>query len=446
MGLVTGVCLAEIGHQVACVDIDAGKIEKINRGESPIYEKDLNKFLAKNLKTKRFIGTTNLVEAVRNSDITLINVGTPNKYGAVDLTALRKATQSVGEALKKKQGYHLVAVKSTVVPSTTDSVVRPILEKASGKKAGEIGLCMNPEFIREGNAILDFMNPDRIVIGSHDRKSFETMKKVYAHFSCPIIDTNLRTAEMIKYTANTLFATLISYSNEIARICEHIGGIDVEDVMRGVHFDNRFMPSKKKGSHRVEYRVHPGMVDYLKAGPGYGGSCFPKDVQALYTFLQSQKHESKILKSVIEINKTQPMRVVKRLEEKLGSLKNKKIAVWGLAFKPETDDLRESPAEPILRYLVSKGAAVTAYDPIAMANAKNSFKDLSLNFSDTLRASVKGAHAVMVLTSWSHFKNADFKKLKQGMAKGAIIVDARRIYNKESVACHGLQYLGVGLA
>lgn len=334
VGLVTGVCLAKKGHKVICVDKIQSVVDSINNGITPIYEKNLNEFLIDVLGDK-LEATTDIKYAVENSEISIIAVGTPFTEGKIDLEYVKEAAYDIGMVLKEKKDYHVVCVKSTVIPTTTDTIVLNILEVASGKKLGEFGLVMNPEFLREGNAVEDFMNPDRIIIGTIDDTSFDVFSKIYKdYFSAPIIRTNTRTAEMIKYATNALLATLISFSNEIAAVSEEIGDIDAVEVLEGVHMDRRL-------SVNIDGKlIKPDIVKYLKPGRGFGGSCFPKDVKSIISFSESLGYVPRILKSVIEVNDFQTERLLNLLKEKIGELNSKSITVLGLSFKPGTDDIR----------------------------------------------------------------------------------------------------------
>jgi UDPglucose 6-dehydrogenase/GDP-mannose 6-dehydrogenase len=324
-------------------------------------------------------------------------------------------------------------------------VVKPILQQTARKALGEFGLCTNPEFLREGDAIKDFLRPDRVVIGSDDERSFRVFKKVYSPFRCPIVHTNLRTAELIKYTSNSLLALLISYSNEIASIAEAIGDIDIVDVTRGLHLDNRLMPFLKGSGSSSGERITPGILTYLKAGCGYGGSCLPKDVPALCAFAEKQGYKPHLLRDVIGINHRQPVRLMDRLHHELGGLRNKKVAVWGIAFKPDTDDVRDTPAKPIVDFLLKAGAKVSVYDPLGLEQARKTiFKDCHLTYSESPFKAAAGAHALVVVTAWPQFKKVDFRKLSDLMKKRAFVVDGRRLYKRQSVIQAGLQYIGVG--
>jgi UDPglucose 6-dehydrogenase len=440
VGLVTGVCLASKGHQIICIDKQSEIVNKINNKISPIYEPGLEDLLCNVIEKGNLVATTDLKTAVMNTDISIISVGTPFGDGKIDLGYIESAAQEIGNVLIEKKGYHVICVKSTVIPTTTDTLVKDILEDTSGKKAGEFGLAMNPEFLREGKAVEDFMYPDRIVIGAYDKKSFETMKKVYQDFfDAPIMRVNLRTAEMIKYTANALLATLISYANEISVICEKVGNIDVKDVLEGVTLDKRFNP-------RVNNQlINPGMVSYLRAGCGFGGSCFPKDVQALSAFSKEMGYSPPMIQATLEINYAQPYRLIERLQESLGTLENKKIVVLGLSFKPETDDIRESPSLTIINELLSKKAKVIGVDPVAIDHTKKNFpQNDSLYYSVDYKNALKDAEAAILVTPWPDFMKISPQEFKELM-KEPIVVDGRRVFDKSAYEAAGVQYIGVGL-
>jgi len=393
VGLVTGVGLAEIGHAVTCVDIDKEKVDKINKGICPIFEKNLEKLLKKNLARRNISATTDLESATLATDITFIAVPTPSeKNNDIDLSFVKNVSKEIGKTLSQKKKYHTIVVKSTVVPETTQNVVLAIIEKYSGKKSGrDFGLCMNPEFLREGNAMEDFMKPDRIVIGQLDKKSGEHLLKVYKPFKADILTTSLSNAEMIKYTNNALLSTLISFSNEIANICQQTPGTDAFEVLKAVHLDKRFN--------------NPHLSAYLWPGCGFGGSCFPKDVKALAAFAKKKKYNPVLLSAVLDINKNQPIKLINLLEKEHQSLEGKKITVLGLAFKPGTDDTRESPAIPIIRELIAKNAEVWAYDPVVnFQNVGPDLKGLKFKFAKSLDQALKNKDACILVTSWNDFK------------------------------------------
>jgi len=441
VGLVTGLSLASLGHKVICVDNDTKKVNKINNGESPFYEPDISELLKNMLLKKTFYATENLEESVLESEITIIAVGTPSVNDQIDLSFIEKATQQIGAALKEDNKYHVVAVKSTVLPGVTEQIVKPILEKYSQKKIGEnIGLCMNPEFLREGSALEDALQPDRIVIGQADSRSGEEFAKIYSKFSCPKIFTNLWTAELIKYAANSLFATLISFANEISRISESTNKIDILDVWTGVHLDKRLSPVV--GNKQIK----PGMLNYILSGCGFGGSCFPKDIKALASFADHQKTEAKLIKSVIEVNKTQPHRMIVLLKKALGeNLKGKRIAILGLTFKPNTDDIRESATFPIIEELISEGAKIICHDPMAYKKyIPTKLKILPINLAVSVNEALKNAEAAMVITGWDEYVKLTPQFFKKNMNK-PIVIDGRRIYDKTVFTKAGIIYQGIGL-
>lgn len=434
VGLVSGACFAEIGHDCVCVDIDPSKVERINRGEAPIHENGLDALLARHVG-KRLSATVDLQQAVASTDVTFIAVGTPFDGQRIDLSYVREAARQIGEALRTKRGYHVVVVKSTVVPGTTDDVVLPALEQASGKRAGaDFGVGMNPEFLTEGVAVSDFMQPDRIVIGGIDARTIDVQREVYARFpDTPVLATNNKTAEMIKYTSNSVLATLISFSNEIGNACSAIGGIDVADVMRGVHLARYFSPRLDDGR-----RVSAPITSFLWAGCGYGGSCLPKDTKALSAHATAHGQSMPLLDAVIETNKMQPARMLTLLKQRFPRLAGVRVAVLGLAFKEDTDDMRESPAIPIVRMLVEEGAAVTAYDPIA-ADAARPVLPGSIAYATSMAAAVESAQAVLVLTRWDEFRSLPQVLGKLGQAP--VVIDGRRMLDPATIS----NYAGIGV-
>jgi UDPglucose 6-dehydrogenase/GDP-mannose 6-dehydrogenase len=435
VGLVTGVCLAEKGHQVVCVDIDQEKIARINQAIPPIYERGLEELLKKNIHGN-LRATTELYRSVIETDISLIAVGTPFDGSEIDLTYVKKAASQIGQALQDKPTYHVVIVKSTVVPGTTDDVVRPILEEASAKKAGaDFGVGMNPEFLREGKAIQDFMFPDRIVIGGIDDKTIDTLEELYSVFEgVDQLRTNNRTAEMIKYTSNSLLATMISFSNEIGNLCAAIGGIDVVDVMKGVHLDKRISPIMPNGD-----RIIPAFTTYLEAGCGFGGSCFPKDVKALIAHGEKFGQPMQLLDAVIRVNERQPQQVLSLLKKRFPSLKGVRIAVLGLAFKPGTDDIRESPAIPIVKELLAQQVGIKAYDPVAKHEAQKLFGNHQIVYCDDLAQTLENVQVVLLLTRWEEFKR--IPELLARLEPQPLVIDGRRMLDKRSIA----RYEGIGL-
>jgi UDPglucose 6-dehydrogenase/GDP-mannose 6-dehydrogenase len=435
VGLVSGACLAEKGHTVICVDVDKDKVDQINSGQCPIYEEGLESIVKRNVGI-RLTATTDLESAVRQTEITLIAVGTPFDGQAIDTSFIEGASREIGAAIRDKGDFHAVVIKSTVVPGTTDDIAIPILEKASGKKAGQaIGVGMNPEFLREGVAISDFMEPDRIVYGATDDRTFALLDDMYSVFEgVDIIRTSNKTAEMIKYTANSLLATLISFSNEIGNLCTGLGEIDVVDVMKGVHLDRRLSPILDSG-----VRVVPSITSFIEAGCGFGGSCFPKDVKALIAHGQAAGQDMKLLQSVIDINQMQPMQILKLLKKHFDSLGGLRIAVLGLAFKPGTDDMRESPSIPIVKALHDEGAVISAYDPVAIEEAKKAFTGIDIDYADSIEAAVHGVDAVIIVTIWDEFRS--LPEIINKCESPPLLIDGRRMIDKDAV----LRYDGIGM-
>jgi len=415
VGSVTAACFANVGHEVVCVDIDEKKVEQINKGVPPIYEEGLEELLGK-YAGKRLIATTDSEFAVMDTEISFICVGTPSgEDGSIDLSIVRAAAGNIGEALAKKESYHVVVVKSTVVPETTEKVVLPILEEKSGKKAGkDFGVAMNPEFLREGKAVYDFMHPDKIVVGANDRKAGDLVSELYRSFDCEVTRTIPRTAEMIKYANNSFLATKISFANEIGNICKKLG-IDTYEVMQAVGKDFRISPN------------------FLNSGAGFGGSCFPKDVKALIGKAKDIGYDPLLLESVIEVNEKQPLQMTEILQRKAGDPEGKKVAVLGLAFKNDTDDIRESRAIPVIAELLRLGARVSAYDPMAAENMKKVFP--TIEYCESAAEALKDTEACLVMTEWEEFKelDAEFEGMKE-----KIVIDGRRV-----IRAKGLDYEGL---
>lgn len=435
VGLVSGVCLAAKGHEVICVDIDREKVANINKAIPPIYEKGLEELLKKTIGIT-LVATDDLHNAVLDTELSLIAVGTPLDGEHIDLSYIKEVSRQVGEAIKEKDNYHVVVVKSTVVPGTTDEVVLPVLESASGKKAGaDFGVGMNPEFLREGEAINDFMHPDRIVLGGIDKRTHEALREIYSPFTdTDILETNNKTAEMIKYTSNSLLATMISFSNEIGNLCAALGDIDVTEVMNGVHLDKRLSPILDDGT-----RVTPSFTSYIEAGCGFGGSCFPKDVKALIAYGKQTGEPMDLLSSVITVNKSQPQKLLDLLGNHFSSFAGLNIGILGLAFKPETDDMRESPAISIVNELIAQGAVVKAYDPVAQHEACKIFDDSKISYCDDLYGTIDNTDAVLLLTRWSRFR--EVPEILAKMNKKPVFIDGRRMLDKNTIE----NYEGIGL-
>jgi UDPglucose 6-dehydrogenase len=429
VGLCTAVGFASKGNKVVTLDNNQEKVSSINNGISPFYEPGLDDLLQKSVKKGYLACISDIKKAIQQSEITFISVGTPSKTdGSIDLKQIQDSVIEVGKALKTKNGYHLIIVKSTVVPGTTDSVVKPLLEKHSNKNCGsDFGLCMNPEFLREGSAVYDTLHPDRIIIGEYDKKSGDTLETLYKNFHGqdlpPIIRTNLPNAELIKYANNAFLATKISYINTIANICEKIPGTDITTVAKSIGLDQRINPK------------------FLRAGLGYGGSCFPKDLKALIHFSSQNSYNPLLLQSVQNVNSDQAKRVVELVKNELGDLSNKKVAILGLSFKPNTDDMREARSIPIITELLSNAATVTAFDPIAVSNAKSIFKN-KISYASSVISCLKGADCCIVVTEWEEFKKIKPEDFTQNMSY-PFLVDGRRIFVPEDFE-HKLKFRAIG--
>ena len=425
VGLVTGTCLAHLGNDVTCIDTQPQRVAAVNQGQPPFYEPGLAEMLSAALRDGRLRASDATAEAVAASDITILAVGTPSREGEIDLSYLSAAAAEVGKGLRANSGYHTVVVKSTVVPGTTDTLVREILERACGCPAGSFGLAMNPEFLREGSAVADFMEADRIVIGQWDQRSGEALARLYSSFDCPKLFTTLRNAEMTKYASNALLATLVSFSNEFAALCEATPGTDVEEVLSALHLDRRLSPV------RNGVRTTPDIASYIRAGCGFGGSCLPKDVSALRDFARKQGTTPRLLDAVSAVNAARPARLADMAEDALGSLHGATIAVLGLAFKPGTDDLRDSPALAVIEQLTRKGAIIRAYDPLIFAMP-------GIRVCGSARDALTGADAAIIVTAWPEFAAFDWAALTQGMRR-ALLIDGRNalrdIALPESVTC-----------
>ena len=423
VGLVTGATLADLGNQVVCLDILEEKIKILNSGKSPIYEPGLDELLKKGLKSKKLSGSTEIEQNIRNSDITFICVGTPSdKNGNIDLSYIKSASSSIGRALRDKNEKHTVIVKSTVVPLTTEEVVMPNILKKSGWKRENLGIGMNPEFLREGSAIHDAQNPDRIVIGFADDVAQKTLNELYKSYNCKKLECSPRTAELIKYASNSFLATKISFVNEIANM-SNVWGIDFQEVAEGMGLDSRIS------------------AEFLRAGAGFGGSCFPKDVKALAAAAKKSKVESLMLKATLEVNDIQPKIIVRMAEERLGVIKGKKIAILGLAFKPDTDDVRESRSEIVVRELMDKGAKLVAHDPEGMPNFK---KIIDVKMAPTPELATENSDCVIIMTEWNEYKNMNLRKMLENMA-GNVLIDGRRALNFKEVEKLDFDYKTIGL-
>lgn len=420
VGLVTGVCFADMGNQVFCLDINKDRIDKLNKGIMPIYEPGLEEIVERNTKGKRLIFTTDYETALKDAEIAFIAVGTPSGVdGEADLQYVREVAEGIAEVVN----HPIIVVNKSTVPVGTGDWVADIITKKRDSKKLDFAVVSNPEFLREGSAISDFMNPDRVVLGSLEREAAEKVANLYEALRAPILITDLRTAEMIKYASNAFLATRISFINEIANVCDELGA-DVREVAKGMGLDKRIGPS------------------FLDAGLGWGGSCFPKDVKALAHMAVLHNTNPQLLQAVMDINRNQRRRVVYRLRNVLGgSLADKVIAILGLSFKPNTDDMREAPGTEIIHLLENEGATVRAYDPQAMENAAKELPNITL-CEDPYQAA-EGADALILATEWNEFKQLDFKKVYE-LLRTPVLVDGRNLWDSEALREIGFTYFGIG--
>jgi UDPglucose 6-dehydrogenase len=422
VGLVSGACFADFGHHVTCVDKDAEKIASLKRGEIPIFEPGLDALVATNVKAKRLDFTTDLSAPVAEADAVFIAVGTPSRRGDghADLTYVYAAAREIASALS---GFTVVVNKSTVPVGTGDEVERLIRET---NPQAEVEVASNPEFLREGAAIRDFKFPDRIVIGTSDERARKVLAEIYRPLSLnqgPLMFTERRTAELIKYAANAFLATKITFINEIADLSEKVGA-DVQEVARGIGLDNRIG------------------TKFLHAGPGYGGSCFPKDTRALIKIAQDFDVQLRIVEAVLGVNDNRKRAMARKVANAVGtSLRGKTIAVLGLTFKPETDDMREAPSIPLVTGLLDMGAKVRAHDPVGMEQARKELPDIE--YCDDPYLCAKGADALVLVTEWVQYRAMDLDRLRREMAQ-PVVVDLRNIYRADEMAEHGFIYESVG--
>ena len=421
VGLVSGVCLASKGHLVTCFDTNELTVNQLDKGICHIYENGLEKLLIGNKSNISFSLLDNRTEQkLLDFDAVLVAVGTPTKNGRADLSQIESVGRMLGRLIKNSSKYISVIIKSTVLPGTTDTFLKEILEEESGKKVGDFGLGMNPEFLREGNAIEDFQFPDRIVLGYEDVKTLDVLNRIYEPWDCEKIEVNTRSAEMMKYVNNALLATLISTINEYSNIARELGNIDFKKVMHGVHLDNRWSPLDGDGK-----KINPQIIDYLKPGCGYGGSCFPKDVMAISALSEDIGVSSSILSAVIEVNEKQPVVIVDILKKEVSQLENKRILMLGLSFKPETDDVRESVSLKLLKLLDGKVKSLSAHDPIAISNAKNTLElKNNIEFVDDWRNKLSDIDIIIVATNWAEY--TDLANLPNQI-EGKTILDARSL-------------------
>lgn len=423
VGLATGVMFGKLGHDVVITDIDPRRVQLVAKGRLPFFEPPLEKELGRLVRKGTVRASGDVIGSARDSEIVFICVQTPSKFsGRIDIGPLKAASKSIGKALKLSKGYKVVVVKSTVVPSTTDSVVKPILERWSGKKSpGEFGICMNPEFLQEGTALRDSMEPSRIVVGAEGRRAGGLLMDLYGPIKAPKIRTDLRSAEMIKYASNVFLATKITYANEIANLCVRFG-IDSEPVLEAAGLDPRI-----------------GQL-FLRPGLGFGGSCLPKDVKALRDHGRGKGYNSRLLASILAVNDSQPAEGIRLLESEVGDLRGKRIAVLGLSFKGGVDDIRETRAVPLITGLLAKGARVVAYDPMAMDSFIRVMPTIS--YAGSARECLEGADGCIVQSDWPEFRKLGRKEFS--VMRRPVIVDGRRFLDPEKVRRSGAKYLGIG--
>ena len=420
VGLVTGVALAEIGHNVICIDIDKQKIEKMQQGQSPIYEPGLDELMKKNIESGRLHFTTDYKQGMVEAEVIYIAVGTPQKEdGSADLTYIEQVAKAIGEHIER-DGV-VIVTKSTVPVGTNEKVKNWI--KSSLKKEVQFDIVSNPEFLREGSAIYDMFHGDRIVIGAESERAASIIEEIYKPFGIPIFKTDIKSAEMIKYASNAFLATKISFINEIANICEKVGA-NIDDVAYGMGLDSRIGPQ------------------FLKAGIGYGGSCFPKDTRALVQIAGNVQHKFELLEAVINVNNKQQVKLVEKAIEELGSLKGKKVALLGLAFKPNTDDMREAASIVISKQLLNDGASIKAYDPVAIENAKKVLPG-EISFVNTVDEALLDADVAFILTEWEQIKSIDPNKFVELMNE-PVIFDGRNCFDLDYMKQYEVSYYSIG--
>ncbi len=420
VGLVTGTGFANLGNDVICLDVDKAKVDLLADGRIPIYEPGLEEIYKSNLKAGRLKITTDTKKAVQESEIIFICVGTPtNEHQETDLTAVKEVAKTVGQYMNE---YKIVVNKSTVPVGTAD-IVKELI-KSNQQKEIDFDVVSNPEFLREGAAVKDFENPDRIVIGTESKKAEEIMTSLYrsrARTDRPIMITDIRSAELIKYASNAMLATRISFMNQLSFLCEKTGA-DIKDVAKGMGFDSRI------GSR------------FLQAGVGYGGSCFPKDVKALISTLKQNNCDSELFEAIDKINEKQNSVVIKKLKSVL-DIKNRTIAIWGISFKPKTDDIREAPSINIIKELQTMGAKIHACDPVAIENAKRVLNNVM--FFENPYETIRDCDALVIATEWNEFRNLDMRAVKI-LLKNPIVIDGRNIYDPKEMKELGFTYMGIG--
>ena len=429
VGLVTGACLASRGHQVTCVDIDAGRVKSISEGMVPFFEPGLAELLGSTLGENLSL-TTDLKQAVASSEITFIAVGTPSlEDGSIDLAQVVNAVSGVGEVLRSSDEPHIVVIKSTVVPGSTEGRIRQALSKAAERQLnGSLALVVNPEFLTEGTAVHDFMQPDRLVVGSADAAASRRVAELFEPGSVPVVITNSSTAEMIKYASNTLLATLISFSNEIEEVGSAIGGIDAAEVMRGVRL-SRYLTDNGRTA---------AIGAFLEAGCGFGGSCLPKDSFALVAAAEHAGVEASLLATVLDVNSRRPGRLVNLIRDVYPSMAGLRVTVLGLAFKPDTDDVRMSPAFPLISLLLAEDVAVTTHDPVVARDSIPPALRERVHHTNDLTKSIEEADVVVIVTRWNDY--LELPTILRAAHPQPLVVDGRRLLEPESIA----RYSGIG--
>lgn len=419
VGLVTGTCLAELGNNVACIDKDALKIKTLKKGESPIYEPGLEELIQRNFKEGRLSFNTSLKSAIDDAELIFIAVGTPSRpNGSADMSYVQAAAKEIGQLLN----HYAVVVNKSTVPVGSGQMVKKIIKKYY---KGDFDVASCPEFLREGSAVDDFMNPDRVVVGNGSKKVQKIMEELFKPLNTTILFTDIETAELIKYASNSFLATQISFINNLSNLTEKVGG-DITKIAEGMKLDKRI-----------------GKYAFLNAGVGYGGSCFPKDVKALIYTAKSNKIPFALLDEVEKVNYNQRKNIIKKVKSLLPKLKNTKIGIWGLAFKPKTDDVRETPALMVIKELLKAGVKIKAFDPVAENNFKILLNNKNIQYCPNPFEAAQGSDLLIVMTDWNEFKEIDKEQLKSVMNKPNI-VDGRNVYDPVEMRDLGFNYLGVG--
>ena len=428
VGLVAAACFSEMGNEVTCVDVDENKISNLKNGIIPIYEPGLESLVKNNKSKNRLFFTTNIDDALSKSEIIFIAVGTPmGDDGSADLQYVLNVAESIGNNMS----HHLIVVDKSTVPVGTADKVRNVIQECLNNRGSKLtfDVVSNPEFLKEGAAIKDFMNPDRVVVGSNNEESCDKMKELYSPFTVSsdrFISMDIRSAEMTKYAANAMLATKISFINEISNICERVGA-DVNHVRKGIGSDSR-----------IGYK-------FIYPGCGYGGSCFPKDVKALINISSTVNYSPNLITAVEKVNDQQKQVLFSKVKNHFGeNLSDLKFAIWGLSFKPETDDMREAPSIPLINSLLSSGASVNAYDPQAINEAKFYLKDLEVKFFDSKYDALVDVDALILVTEWKEFRSPDFERILNHM-RGNVFIDGRNQFNKEKMLSNGFNYFQIGV-